>query len=117
MKEQGRARKERVCNNFFYDPPPPPPPPTPIDFGCQAFEMSSDEWLIPSGCKNGVGRQHTTIEFFFSLLGRLCSRGRSCVPSSTFLCAGNLVNTFLEHRGYPGFLYFSRVDRRCTPSL
>ena len=64
VKEQGRAKKERVCNNFFYERRPPPPPP-PFDFGCQAFQMSGDEWLIPSGCKNGVGRQHTTIEFFF----------------------------------------------------
>ena len=61
VKEQGRAKKERVCNNFFYEPPPPPP----FDFGCQVFQMSGDEWLIPSGCKNGVGGQHTTIEFFF----------------------------------------------------
>ena len=60
VKEQGRAKKERVCNNFFYEPPPPP-----FHFGCQAFQMSGDEWLIPSGCKNGVGGQHTTIEFFF----------------------------------------------------
>ena len=59
VKEQGRAKKERVCNNFFYEPPPP------FHFGCQAFQMSGDEWLIPSGCKNGVGGQHTTIEFFF----------------------------------------------------
>ena len=52
--EGTRKSKERESVIIYFIRPPPPPPP--FDFGCQTFQMSGDEWLIPSGCKNGVGR-------------------------------------------------------------
>ena len=41
-------------------------------------------------------------------IGRIAKT--SFPPSTTLLCAGNLVNTFVEHTSYRGFLYFMHVN-------